>query len=224
MLLLHGALGSAQQLVPLAQLLPNTLQPTIFEFAGHGQTPPQGNFSIDLFADQLLKHLDLQGIDSTDIFGYSMGGYVALRLAQLHPLRINRVFTLGTKIFWTPEAAAEASKLLNPTKIAEKVPAFAQMLAARHQTLNWQTVMQQTANLMADLGTNNLLTQTALQSISNKISIGIGDRDNTLTIAEAEQAYRCLPNAQLMVLPNTYHPFEKINLKQLSNYLVDFFD
>ncbi|MBK9462572.1 MAG: hypothetical protein IPN94_24955 [Sphingobacteriales bacterium] len=27
-----------------------------FEFAGHGQSPPQGNFSIDLFADQLLKH------------------------------------------------------------------------------------------------------------------------------------------------------------------------
>lgn len=223
LLLLHGALGSAEQLTPLAQLLPQSLQANVIEFPGHGDTPSEGNFSIDLFANYLLQQLDAQNISQTNIFGYSMGGYVALRLAQLHPTRINRVFTLGTKIFWTAEGAANETKLLNADKIAQKLPAFANMLHTRHQQLSWQLVMQQTANLMLDLGNDNLLTDAVLQNIPHTIRFGVGDRDNMIGIAETERAYRLLPNAQLMVLPNTHHPFEKLHLPQLSNYLVDFF-
>lgn len=223
LLLLHGALGSAEQLIPLAKLLPQSLQPNVIEFPGHGDTPAQGDFSIDVFANYLLQQMDAQNISQTDVFGYSMGGYVALRLAQLHPTRINRIFTLGTKIFWTAEGAANETKLLNADKIAQKIPAFATMLHARHRQLSWQLVMQQTANLMLDLGNNNLLTNDVLQSIPHTIRLGVGDRDNMITIPETEQAYRLLPNAQLMVLPNTYHPFEKLHLPQLTKYLVDFF-
>ena len=47
-------------------------------------------------------------ITRADIFGYSMGGYVALHAARRHPERIGSIMTLGTKFAWdTPTAEKE---------------------------------------------------------------------------------------------------------------------
>ena len=71
-------------------------------------------------------------IQTIDIFGYSMGGYVALWLARFYPDRVGKIFTLGTKLKWNDEEAEKEIKMLNPEKVELKVPAFAQQLAERH--------------------------------------------------------------------------------------------
>lgn len=79
LLLLHGAIGSSEQLLPLRDALGS--QHTIYtpDFSGHGSEPIKGSaFSIELFAQDTLAFLDQNNIEKTDIFGYSMGGYVAL--------------------------------------------------------------------------------------------------------------------------------------------------
>ena len=45
---------------------------------------------------------------------------------------IQKVFTLATKFEWTPDIAQKEIKMLDAAKIAEKIPAFAQLLEKRH--------------------------------------------------------------------------------------------
>jgi pimeloyl-ACP methyl ester carboxylesterase len=61
---------------------------------------------IESFAAAVLERMDGANIARADVFGYSMGGYVALHLAATSPARIRRVATLATKLVWTAEIAA----------------------------------------------------------------------------------------------------------------------
>ena len=64
-------------------------------FSGHGGRPiPKEHFSIEMFAGDVIKFMDSAGIDSINIFGYSMGGYTAVYLARHHPERVKKIFRL----------------------------------------------------------------------------------------------------------------------------------
>jgi pimeloyl-ACP methyl ester carboxylesterase len=104
LLLLHGALGSAAHFTHLKELLANTFQIHTLNFESHGGREVVDTISIPGFAEEVLAYLNQNGIDKISIFGYSMGGYVALYLAKQQPDRIDKVFTLATKFDWTPKA------------------------------------------------------------------------------------------------------------------------
>lgn len=224
LLLLHGALGAASTLHPLQQLLEADFNVHTLNFRGHGGSQtPLGPFRIELFAEDILRYLDQHQLQQVDIFGYSMGGYVALYLALQHPDRVGRIFTLATKFAWSPETAAKEVKMLQPEKVQEKVPAFAAALARRHQPNEWQEVMRRTADMMQHLGSYPMLTEETLPRIPVPVRVSVGDRDNMVSLQETAWAYRHLPNASLQVFPGTHHPLEKVNLGQLEHELRQFF-
>jgi pimeloyl-ACP methyl ester carboxylesterase len=85
---LHGALGSAHQFKPLLASMDRPAR--IMEFLGHGDTVDvDRDWTIDLYVDQLEAWLQAESLSSTHIFGYSMGGYVALTLALRRPDLVN---------------------------------------------------------------------------------------------------------------------------------------
>ena len=90
LLLLHGAIGAKDQLQPIAEQLKNTFDVHTLNFSGHGGEPMPSSFSIEQFAGDVLLFLKQNNISKTNIFGYSMGGYVALYLAKHHPDRLKR--------------------------------------------------------------------------------------------------------------------------------------
>lgn len=223
LLVLHGALGSADQFQSLANLLSPHYHIHLINFYGHGGTKETTHFSIEQFADQVYNYLLENNIDKANIAGYSMGGYVALYLAKQHPEKINKIFTLATKFLWTPEIAAREIKLLNPEKIAEKLPAFAQALEKRHAPNDWKAVLTKTAELMIALGNSPSLTADDFQKIELPVLIGIGDKDTMVSLEETIDAYRKLKNANLLVLPATPHPIEKVDIQRLVSEIHFFF-
>ena len=52
--------------------------------AGLSAKPP-GPYTIELMADDAASVLDARGLDQADVYGYSMGGYIALMLASRRP-------------------------------------------------------------------------------------------------------------------------------------------
>ena len=218
LLLLHGALGSAATLVPIQQALQAKYSISTLNFSGHGgQAVPQEPYSMQLFAKDILRFLDEKGIGKTHIFGYSMGGYAALYFALQHPERVGSIFTLATKFNWSPETAEKESKMLNPHKIEEKVPHFAQALATRHAPQDWKQVMHKTAEMMQHLGNAPVLTPDTLRQLQTSVRLGIGDRDNMVTIEETLWAYRLLPSASMLVLPDTRHPLETVPVDRVAS-------
>ncbi|MBK9190118.1 MAG: alpha/beta hydrolase [Crocinitomicaceae bacterium] len=95
LILLHGALGAASQLEPLKKILQNVFDVHILEFEGHGQTYSDKPYSIDLFVSNLKSYLDQHQLKEVFVFGYSMGGYVALKLASQLPEYFSKIITLG---------------------------------------------------------------------------------------------------------------------------------
>ncbi len=221
---MHGALGSKAQLAPLAAALPKHVQAHTFDLQGHGPTamPPQG-YHIPDFAQQLHTYIKKHNLQPANVFGYSMGGYIALYLAAQHPQAIGRLMTLGTKLNWTPQGAAKEAAMLNHEKISQKVPAFAKTLQQRHAPNNWITVLENTAQLMHNLGSSNLLSQQVLAAIQPPVTIGWGQADNMVTEQESALAAKALPHGQLWVAPDTPHPIEKVPLPQLINKISQFF-
>ncbi|WKZ59252.1 MAG: alpha/beta hydrolase [Cyclobacteriaceae bacterium] len=215
-LLLHGALGSSSQLEPLKQNLEAQGRAVLMlNFSGHSGTPFRGSFGIETFADDVLAFLDNQTLNQVDLFGYSMGGYVAVWLALKHPERVGKITTLGTKFDWSPESAEQEVRKLNAEKILEKVPAFARILEHRHSPNDWKELLNKTRGMMLGLGNQPLLTEENLKTIQHKIIICLGDQDDMADRKYSEQVADWLPNGTFELLENTPHPIEKVELNKL---------
>lgn len=222
-LLLHGAIGSKDQLNSLTEKLKGEFIVHSINFSGHGGEQMPEMFSIAVFANDVLNYLEKNSIEKINIFGYSMGGYVALYLAKHHPQKIEKIFTFATKFFWSPEIAAKEIKMLDAEKIKEKIPVFAKTLEQRHSLNDWKTVLQKTSEMMVEMGTNNPLTLSDYNSIEIPVLIGIGDTDTMVTLEETTEVYNWLKNARLMVFPETQHPIEKVNEEILTAEIISFF-
>jgi hypothetical protein len=219
LLLLHGALGAKQQFNPLISALPASWNCQPINLPGHGGLSAQETFSIEKMTEFVLQWFDNQNYAQIDIFGYSMGGYVALWLAHTHPARVRSIFTLGTQFDWTPESAAKEAARLNPAKIAEKVPAFALQLEQLHAPEDWQQVVHQTADLLTQLGANPLVSPQVLQSIQQPVWVARGSEDQMVSRETSETAAQNLPNGHFLELPQTKHPLEQVDPALLAQML-----
>ena len=217
-LLLHGAIGSKDQLLPLEKKLTDSFTVNNLNFSGHGgSTAADTAFSINLFAAEVIAFLDKKGINNINIFGYSMGGYVAMHLAKHHPQRIKKIITLATKFTWNETIAAQEIKMLNAEKIEEKLPDFAATLKKRHAPHNWKIVLEKTAAMLTTMGKDNPLKTADYSEIEHPVLLMLGDRDKIVTLDETVEVYNKLPHAQLAVLPNTAHPIEMVHQTKLAH-------
>ncbi|HUR31724.1 MAG TPA: alpha/beta hydrolase [Saprospiraceae bacterium] len=215
LLLLHGALGATDQFVELKERLQSDFEVYDLNFSGHGGNLVGERFSIDLFVCDTLSFLDRNQIPIADIFGYSMGGYVALKLASDFPGRVNKIITFGTKFNWTKESAEKEVKMLIPDVIEEKVPHFAAALRQRHSPEDWKLVITCTAQMMLDLGNGQAMTKEDFQKIENEVMICVGSEDNMVTFEESKVVADYLPKGIVKVVDGFKHPIEAVDKEKL---------
>jgi pimeloyl-ACP methyl ester carboxylesterase len=224
LLILHGALGCSDQFQNFVGLLPSHYAIYPINFSGHAGMQFRENFDIPGFAQEVIEFMNEKGIEKTNVFGYSMGGYVAMWLAKTYPDRIEKVITLATKFKWTREIAANEIRQLQPDVVQSKVPAFAETLRQRHAPNDWKELMVKSAEMLAVLGENNLLNLEDYKMIQIPSLICLGDRDKMITLEETVEVYKTLPYGQFAVLPGNPHPFEKSNIKILAALIDQFID
>lgn len=225
LLLLHGALSTQKQFDTFRPLLESDYHLHTLTFRGHGNnnTLLSGNYFED-YAEDILHYMLQNQLTKVSFFGYSMGGYAALYFAHKYPEMVESIMTLNTKFDWNKEQVVKETALLNATKIEEKVPAYAQSLIELHGEDNWKTVLANTKTMMEQLAENPLLNNDIFLNIKQPVLIGVGDRDNTATVAENLHVQQQLHNSALLVLPNTPHPFDKVNFDTLALFCKNFFN
>ncbi|MEM7163468.1 MAG: alpha/beta fold hydrolase [Bacteroidota bacterium] len=218
-ILLHGALGSKKQFDSLKIGLEDYFEVHSFNFEGHGGNESDNEFSIQLFTENLNDYLDTNSIGKATIFGYSMGGYVALNAAIKIPEKIEKVLTLGTKFKWDMESAEIEVNRLNPSKIEEKIPHFAEKLRQEHSPQDWKQMMNKTADMMMNMAKGARLMDNDFKRINQEVIVGIGSLDNMVSYEESNYVSNLLPKAKLISLEGVKHPIDKIETDQLINYI-----
>lgn len=221
-LLLHGAIGSKDQLKPLEKLFSINFHVVSLNFSGHGGEAIGGDFSIKKFAEEVIDFLAKNNLEKVFIFGYSMGGYVALYLAKNYPEKIESVITLATKFQWDKDIARREIKMLQPHIIEEKFPTFAQQLSQRHKPTDWKIVLEKTAKMMLEMGSSTPLQPDDFKAIQCSVMLMLGDRDKMVTLVETVEVYKLLPTSQLAILPKTNHPIEQVDVDDIFYYAKKF--
>jgi len=224
-LLLHGALGSDHQTQKLFESLQTDHNVIRMEFHGHGKKA-SGDcaFDLDMLADQLLEFIREHDLIGVDVFGYSMGGYVATIAAGKEAEMIGKIITLGTKWRWDPESTdAEISKL-NPDIISDKVPNFANYHSMQHGEDNWRDLLHATSDMMIGLGKQGrALAVEYLNNINNPFLVLRGENDNMVSREESIWATECFGNAEYREVTSQPHPLEKVDPESLKPLVNDFF-
>jgi pimeloyl-ACP methyl ester carboxylesterase len=105
LLLLHGGLFNID--LQFGQVLPALAanrQVIAADFQGHGRTNDVDRpLSTELLAADVVGLLDHLGLAEVDLFGFSVGGAVALRVAIEHPERVRRLIV--SSITFSPDGS-----------------------------------------------------------------------------------------------------------------------
>ncbi|MEO6833671.1 MAG: alpha/beta hydrolase [Chitinophagaceae bacterium] len=221
-ILLHGALGAASSMYSLSRALDKIAVVHVLDFSGHGESRwPEEAFSLSLFENDVLRFMKARDIESAYFFGYSLGGYVALKLAQNHAQRVKGIITLATKFDWTEVICKRESSMLDVDLLEEKAPRFIKSLIKIHQRNDWKIVVAATQEFLAEMHLQRF-SASDFSTITTPVCLMVGDSDKMVSIQETMNAWHQLPTSEFAVLPGCNHPLEQVN-KELLRILVERF-
>ncbi|MDX1613907.1 MAG: alpha/beta hydrolase [Candidatus Promineifilaceae bacterium] len=212
LLLLPGMLGAVErQWQRFVGPLSVDFQVLLTDLRGHGRSDNRApRLEPDQMANDILGLLDALELQRVFVAGYSLGGYLALLLQLEQPRRIARLLLHATKVYWNTQAATALQQQLDPERIEDQAPAYAQRLAIAHGAARWRGLVRQAADLVAYLVDHNL-TDNEIAQVQVPVLVSVGDTDELVSTAEAIRLSRLLPQGQLLVLPRARHPLQTIS-------------
>lgn len=107
LLLLHGTGGHAENYVRNLMPFSSAYRAIAMDFLWHGRSDT-GGFDPEIIpplVDQVRDVMDTLGIERAHLAGQSLGGWVAMRFALAHPLRVNKL-VLTTAMGYEPPPGA----------------------------------------------------------------------------------------------------------------------
>jgi len=223
LLLLHGAAGCTQlETAPLLRRLEPHYRVMAFDFSGHGASEDGAAFSADLFADNARAVLDYADIETADVFGFSMGGYIALHLADRHPDRARRLAVHGTNIEWGDARVEAMHRRLNVDAIQARHPQRAEQLATLHT--NWKRLFWRMRAFISELPDRSPQMAQAVSIRDHPTLVSAVDQDDLFPLDAPLGLHGVLPNSHLALIPGQRHALQNVNLDTLVPLLRQHFD
>ena len=230
LVLLHGWAMHSGLFAPLLPRLIDAFRVHRIDLPGHGRSPTVSPYTLDALAaavDQAVARVAATS-EAVNVLGWSLGGAVALRWAQVSPQRIARLILVGsTPCFvarpdW-PCAMAETTL----RQFGDELAASYQLTLQRFLTLQVQGSEHARAvlgELRAQLCARGepsratlaaaleLLAQVDLRagvgSIRQSTAVIAGERDALVSPAAGEWLARSMPNASFHLIEGAAHaPF-----------------
>jgi 3-oxoadipate enol-lactonase len=95
--LIHGFPFSSEMWKPQIEFLKERYRVISYDIRGHGNTDDgDGQYTIELFVDDLIALLDNLKVKKVVLCGLSMGGYIALRAVERNPERVSSLILCDT--------------------------------------------------------------------------------------------------------------------------------
>jgi pimeloyl-ACP methyl ester carboxylesterase len=201
------------------------------DLLGYGQSaqPKEATYSIAEEAQIVEAFMDSQQLQKVDLAGWSMGGWIAMRVALDRPLRIRRLVLLDSaglrfKLDFSPSlleptspeelAALEDRLVPNPRPL----PAFlATALLRRGDRIGW--VVQRSVQSMMK---GDDLVDGKLGALTMPVLIGWGEKDRLIPLAVGYKLHAEILQSVLDVYAGCGHLAPEQCVSQVGPSIVDF--
>lgn len=221
---------------PQVAVLKNRYRVLRYDTRGHGQTEaPQGEYTLELLADDLQALLDALDVTKCHFMGCSMGGMIAQTHALKYPGRFSSMLLCNTSSRMGPEAAPVWRERIE-TVSAKGMEAVVEPTLARWFTEPFRKSNPPAINSIANAIRHTPLTgyvgcchaipklnlTDQLKSIQCPTLVVAGDKDPGTPVEMARAIQLAIPNAQLAVIPHAAH-LSNLEQPEITNYLVSKF-
>ena len=193
------------------------------DLRGHGTTvAPDGIYTVDEMADDVLELLDTLQIDEPVVFGgLSMGGYVALSIVAHYPERVKALMLMNTRASAdSPEGARVRQELARQVDASGETK---DVLATMLPKLFTRNTFEHHAELVSR--TLGRMARTPARAISGTLRglairpdrtpdlpgiqvptlVLAGAEDPVISLEESESMARLIPGAKLVIVPDAGH-------------------
>ena len=214
---LHGAAGCTQMETELlARRLSNTYHVVALDFASHGQSDPYEDitYTPGLFIDNvaaLFEHLDLK---KTRLFGFSLGGFIALAFAYQNPHLVEKLAVHATNLIWDEELVTTMLNRLDHQAIRQKSQELVNYLSAMHGGDHWASLFERMKDYTIQL--RDYFTEYAdVHQAPMPTLVTAVDKDDLFTVHSPVYLYDRLPKGTLAIIPGQRHALQNVDLDQL---------
>ncbi len=206
LLLLHGFFHTGVQWNAYIPDLIEDFELIIPDLRGHGRTNnPSDDFSYALTAKDMLALLDAMEIKTCTGIGYSLGGIALLHMAIEQPSRISAM-SIWSSSYILQEQARNVMRALTMSKIEREMTDWLLWLRENHVSdkAQFQSLLAHFQRIANTPNILNLSTEQLGRATAKTLIIH-GDSDAYFPVDIPIHLYQTMPNASLMILPNTGH-------------------
>lgn len=208
LVLLHGATSSGREdWAAQVPALARSFRVLLPDARGHATTrwDAADGWSSSWLVDDLAAFLDALGLERVHLGGFSMGAHTALALAIRAPERVESLVLAGVSIRPEPRTSV-ARRLMDPARADRDDPAWAALLAARHDEGQgvdaWRRLLPAIA---AEIASAPPPTDAAIHAIDPPALVIVGDADPFAPVDQAWELARLLRRGSLLVVPDCGH-------------------
>ena len=216
LVLVHGLGGRAEDWANLMpQIVRDHHRVYALDLPGYGRSawPRDASYSIREEADDVEAFMDRMHLSRTDLGGWSMGGWVAMRVALDQPQRIRRLMIFdsagirfplrwNTDLFEpnTPEKLRQLDDLLMPTP-PPRVPGFIERNIFQYVRRHGWVVRRN----MDEMLTGQNLLDGKLGALKMPMLIAWGKQDHLIPVSVGEEIHREVPQSELEIFDGCGH-------------------
>jgi 3-oxoadipate enol-lactonase len=235
---IHGFPFSQKMWEPQMQDLPNDFSAITYDIRGLGLSDvSDGQYTIELFVDDLIALLDTLAVEKAILCGLSMGGYIALRTIERHPDRICGLALCDTKSGCdTNEEKIKRTGALKTIKSAG-ISSYAEGFV---KAVFWEKTFEKNPKAVqfikdiilsnSPLGICGTLlalaartdTTQSLTTIRVPTCIIVGEHDLRTPPSVAKEMHNAIIHSELHVLSDAAHMSNLENVKDFNRTLKDF--
>jgi pimeloyl-ACP methyl ester carboxylesterase len=228
LVILHGAFGTVDMFGPLVPALAETRQVITVEMQGHGRTADVDRpLTYEQLADDVAALVQYVGSEQVDVFGYSLGGFIAQQVAIRHPELVRKLVVASASVY--PEVW-EGIEALTPA-LFEGSPPQTEYARLAPNPEDWPTLIEKVKELEREFVGWPAEEIAAIESPTLLI-IGDGDIVRLDHAAEMIQLlgggvpadFGSASSDQLAVLPGTSHVGVMLRTDWLLPMITQFLD
>jgi len=200
--LLHGGMGNGDHFAHQVPVLAEHFQVIAIDSRGHGRsTLGTGKLGYHGMAEDVIAVLDALAIERASLVGWSDGGSIALDLAIHHPERVSRLFVIGTSY----DASGHRPRKGRPP--SKTFAAYSKKCRADHLRLGGTAKAFQAlvAALRPVWRSPGGFSKEQLRGIRAPTVVALGEHDEIIARAHAEEMARLIPGARLVIFDDTSH-------------------